>query len=99
MVNAQYNIAKAGSLPARIAGNMRRQMFDMFLRESRIAASDTILDVGATSDRTYDHSNYLEAWYPHKDRITAVGIDNAGFIESVYPGVKFVRADGHDLPF
>jgi ubiquinone/menaquinone biosynthesis C-methylase UbiE len=99
MVNAQYNIAKAGSLPARIAGKMRRQMFDMFLRESRIAASDTILDVGATSDRTYDHSNYLEAWYPHKDRITAVGIDDASFLEKVYPGLTFRQANGLNLPF
>jgi hypothetical protein len=99
MVNAQYNIAKAGSLPARIAGKMRRQMFDMFLRKSRVSASDTILDVGATSDRTYDHSNYFEAWYPYKDRITAVGIDDASFLEKLYPGLTFRQANGLNLPF
>jgi len=55
--------------------------------------------VGATSDRSYDHSNYLEAWHPHKHRVTAVGIDEASFLETVYPGMTFVQADGRDLPF
>ena len=31
--------------------------------------------------------------------ITAVGIDDATFLESLYPGMLFVRADGRDLPF
>jgi hypothetical protein len=65
----------------------------------KIEAADTILDIGATSDRNYDHSNYLEAWYPHKSRITAVGIDNAAWIELEYPGVRFIKADGRALPF
>lgn len=58
-----------------------------------------MVDVGATSDRSYSHSNYLEAWYPHKHRVTAVGIDDAAFLEQLYPGIRFVRADGRDLPF
>jgi hypothetical protein len=55
--------------------------------------------MGVTSDRTYSHSNYFENWYPYKDRITACGMDNAGFLEEVYPGLRFVRADGRNLPF
>jgi SAM-dependent methyltransferase len=74
-------------------------MFAMFVRMTGISADDALLDVGVTTDRSYDHSNYLEAWYPQKARITAVGIDDASFLESVYPGVRFVRADGGDLPF
>lgn len=98
-VNAQYNVAKPGSLPVRIAGNQRRKMFAVFLAASGIQPEDAVLDVGATSDQSYDHSNYLETWYPHKARITAVGIDNAKFLETSYPGLRFVQADGRDLPF
>jgi hypothetical protein len=64
-----------------------------------VEALDTILDIGVANDRSYDHSNYLEAWYPCRNRITAAGIDNAAFLTSLYPGVKFLRADGRDLPF
>jgi hypothetical protein len=97
--NAQYNVAKPESLPVRIAGRQRRRMFEMFLATSAATADDTVLDVGVTSDRSYDHSNYLEAWYPHKHRITAAGIDEATFLEQIYPGLRYIRADGRDLPF
>jgi hypothetical protein len=70
--NAQYNIAKPGSLPVRVAAYQRKKMFAAFVEMSGIATGATLLDVGATGDRTYDHSNYLEAWYPEKDHITAV---------------------------
>jgi hypothetical protein len=97
--NAQYNVAKPDSLPVRIAAYQRRRMFDAFLDATGVAQADTILDVGVTSDRTYGHSNYLEAWYPYKNRITAAGIDDAGFLERLYPGLRFIQADGRDLPF
>jgi len=97
--NAQYNVAKPGSLPVRIAAHQRRRMFQAFLDATGITPADTILDVGATSDQSYAHSNYFEAWYPHKNRITAAGVDDAGFLERLYPGVRFIFADGRDLPF
>ena len=97
--NAQYNVAAPKSLPVRIAGRQRRVMFNSFVRAAAAAPSDTILDVGVTSDQTYDHSNYLKSWYPHKGMITAVGIDDATFLEGLYPGLRFVHADGRDLPF
>jgi ubiquinone/menaquinone biosynthesis C-methylase UbiE len=98
-VNAQYNVASPDSLPVRLAAKMRRRMFELFLREFSPNEGQTILDVGATSDDTYEASNYLEAWYPHKQDLTAVGIDDAAFLEARYPGLRFVRADGRDLPF
>jgi ubiquinone/menaquinone biosynthesis C-methylase UbiE len=99
VINAQYNLAAPESFPVKIAGHQRRKMFKAFIGLMSIGNDDTILDVGVTSDRTYDHSNYLEAWYPHKAHVTAVGIDNAVFIESLYPGIKFVQANGCSLPF
>jgi hypothetical protein len=97
--NAQFNVAAPDSLPVRIAAYQRRKMFDRFLSQTGITADESILDVGVTSDRTYAASNYLEAWYPHRSAITAAGIDDASFLCSQYPGVRFVRANGLALPF
>lgn len=97
-INAQYNVVTPGSFPDRLAAYMRRKMYREFLAIG-VRPEDTILDVGATSDRTQIASNYLEAWYPHKDRVTACGLDDASFLEDTYPGMRFVRADGRDLPF
>lgn len=99
-VNAQYNVARPDSLPVRIAAYQRRRMFNVFLATCALPdPTKTILDIGVTSDRSYEASNYLEAWYPYKDRITAAGIDDASFLCDLYPGVKFVEADALDLPF
>jgi ubiquinone/menaquinone biosynthesis C-methylase UbiE len=97
--NRQYNLASPDSLAIKIATYQRRRMYERFLDECAVAPSDSILDVGVTCDRTYENSNYLEAWYPHKDKITATGIDDASFLEDLYPGLVFVQADGLDLPF
>ncbi len=97
--NAQYNLAAPDSLPVRIAGMQRRKMYEAFL-DLGLGPNDTVLDIGATSDRSYDHSNYFEAWYPFKHRITALGIDDgAAFLEAAHPGLKFVTGDGRRLPF
>jgi hypothetical protein len=74
-------------------------MYERFLMEANVVANDTILDVGVSGDRSYAFSNYLEQWYPHKAAIIALGIDDAAFLTEVYPGVRFVRANGLRLPF
>lgn len=96
-LNAQYNLAAAGGLTDRISTMMRRKMYACFA--VRVDARDRILDVGVTSDREQMASNYLEAWHPWKERITACGIDDASFLEKMYPGMAFVQADGRNLPF
>lgn len=97
-INAQYNVASAGGLTDRVSTWQRRRMYARFIAAG-VSIDDTILDVGVTSDREQQASNYLEAWHPRKDRITACGIDDASFLEADYPGVRFVRADGKALPF
>jgi hypothetical protein len=97
-INAQYNVARGGGITDRISTHVRRRMYARFIAAG-VAADDDLLDVGVTSDRDQLASNYLEAWYPRKDRITACGIDDASFLEEVYPGMRFVHADGKALPF
>jgi hypothetical protein len=96
--NKQFNLTIPGSLPVRIGTYQRRRMYESFLIETEIGADDTILDVGVAADVTYESSNYLEQWYAHKRAITAVGIDDAAFLERLY-GMRFVRASGLHLPF
>ena len=97
--NAQYNLARADSLSIRIATQMREQMFAAFMRELRPAEAESVVDVGVTSDQSYASSNYFERLYPYKHRITACGLDDARFLEDLYPGLRFVTADALDLPF
>ena len=97
-INAQYNVVQPGSLPDRLAAHMRKKMYQRFLATG-VQPADSLLDVGVTSDRSQIASNYLEAWYPFKDKLTACGIDDASFLETLYPGVRFVHGDGTQLPF
>lgn len=97
--NAQYNLASPDSLSVRVAARVRARMFESFMREFSPGAEATVLDIGVTSDQSYASSNYLEALYPHKERITAAGIDDASFLEQRYPGLKFVFANALHLPF
>jgi hypothetical protein len=97
--SAVWGESKPGSLPTRIAKRQRQQMFNRCLGSLSPASEQTILDVGVTNDRLHDHSNYFEAWYPHKSRITAAGLEDASFLEELYPGLRFVQANALDLPF
>ncbi len=74
-------------------------MFAAFMAWTQPEPHHSVLDVGATADREYSHSNYFEAWYPHTDRIIAVGLQDASFLEQKHPGMRFVFADGRMLPF
>jgi hypothetical protein len=97
--SAKWGDSAPGSLPTRIARRQRQRMFGRFVQTLSPAPDMDILDVGATDDRLHDHSNYFEAWYPHKSRITASGLEDASFLEERYPGVRFVQADARKLPF
>jgi ubiquinone/menaquinone biosynthesis C-methylase UbiE len=97
--NKQYNLAAPEGLTSRIIGYQRRRMYDRFLAATGVTSADSILDVGATGDQSYGWSNYLEEWYPHKASLTATGIDDAGFLEALHPGLRFVRANALGLPF
>lgn len=97
--NEQYNVAGADSLAVKLAGYQRRRMFDRFMAAVQPRPDDCMLDIGVTAERSYPSSNYFEKWYPYKNRITAAGLDDAAFLEEEFPGLRFVKADGRNLPF
>ena len=96
---AQYTLIAPAALPARLAAYQRSKMFGAYLGFAGANRADTVLDIGATSDRSFEHSNYFEAWYPNKQKLTASGVDNAAFLQRSYPGLRFLCADGRNLPF
>ena len=97
--NKQYNYAASTSLSVRIATKVRRQMFERFMAYFNPTMNDTVLDIGVTADQSYSSSNYFEALYPFKSQITACGLDDASFLETQYPGVKFQFGNALQLPF
>jgi ubiquinone/menaquinone biosynthesis C-methylase UbiE len=97
--NAQLNLAAPDSLSVRIAARVREEMFERFMQVMEPIESEKVLDIGVTSDQSYESSNYFEALYPWKQRITAAGLDDASFLERQFPGVRFVPADATALPF
>ena len=97
--NAQYNLASPDSFAVRTATRVRREMYELFMSQLGPGEADEILDLGVTSDQSYASSNYFEALHPFKNRITAAGIDNAEFLERLYPGIRFRRANALNLPF
>ena len=97
--NAQYNLAKVDSITHKLGLRVRRQMFVYFMERFAPTSADTVLDVGVTSDDQYAASNYFELLYPFKNNIIAAGIDDASFLEALYPGLRFVKASALDMPF
>ena len=97
--NAQYNLSKPDSLAVRVATRVRRDMFSKFMLEFMPTPDDSVLDIGVTSDQSYSSSNYFEALYPHKNRVVAAGLQDASFLETLYPGTRYLRADALRLPF
>jgi SAM-dependent methyltransferase len=77
----------------------RKGMFATFMRELVPAPDCTIVDVGVTPERASREANFFEALYPYKHKLTATSIEDASYLESEYPGVRFVQTDGDRLPF
>lgn len=74
-------------------------MFDLFMHVMQPTSMTSILDLGVTPDRSLPESNYFEKFYPYKNKITAVSIEDASFLEEEYPGLRFVHIKPGDLPF
>jgi Methyltransferase domain len=93
------------ALAGRLSLRSRRSKFRLFMETFRPDEATTIVDVGVAdsgfgegggSASTY---NFLEAMYPWRRRITAVGLVELPHFQQAFPDVAWVRADGRDLPF
>lgn len=76
----------------------RARRYERFVDLMRPGHESTILDVGVM-DSAWRSSNFLEASYPWRERITAVALQPADHFERQFPQVRLVIADGRALPF
>ncbi|MEG4800663.1 class I SAM-dependent methyltransferase [Microcoleus sp. ARI1-B5] len=96
--SSEYVGPKLGGFATKLSWYARQKMFDLLMALANPSADTTVLDVGVTSDRRED-CNFFEKLYPYPHQITAVGMEDAAFLEEEYPGLKYVRSDGSSLPF
>jgi hypothetical protein len=81
-----------------LSWHVRKKIFAAFMEYARPTEDTSVLDVGATSDRRRD-SNFFEKLYPYPHRITAIGTEDAFFLQEEFPGLKYVKTDGAKIPF
>jgi hypothetical protein len=77
----------------------RKEMFGILQKLVSFENLQQVLDVGATADKLHPESNYFEQFYPYKEHITALSNQDAKFLETQYPGSKFVQGNGLNMPF
>lgn len=101
MNNSPY-YKDTGRIPftSRISLLFRERIFAKFMVNVKPDANHKILDIGVTCDDQYQESNYFERLYPYKDKIVCVGTEDGSYLETKYPGIKFIHIIPHaPLPF
>lgn len=86
------------SIVERVSLAARKKMLNRLLQAAHPTDATSVLDIGVTSDARLD-SNFFESHYPYPNKITAVGLEDASFLEERHPGLRFVQADALSLPF
>lgn len=89
---------KTPTLQSDIAKRMRIQMFEALMRMAYLCSESTVLDVGVTVYRD-ESCNFFEKLYRYPHKITAVSTEDAHFLEKEFSGLRFIKADGLNLPF
>jgi SAM-dependent methyltransferase len=88
------------ALASKISVQYREKMFAKFMANINPKPEHKVLDIGVTNDDKFQESNYFERLYPYKDRIVCVGTEDGSYLETKYPGIKFIKvAPGERLPF
>ncbi len=92
-IGARSNFINRASLA------VRREIYHAVDARTDLASLRNVLDVGVTSDCERVESNFFEAMFPNKDRLTAFSDQDASWLEERHPGLTFVRGDGRAMPF
>lgn len=94
-----YQAVPPRSLGERLTIAARDRIYADFVRYCAPAPDDTILDIGV-SDVVNDAANMLERSYPHRDKITALGLGSGEDFRAAFPAVAYRRIEPHQpLPF
>jgi len=85
---------------SKVRYNGRKKVYSIFVTMCTPSENDTIIDIGVTPDESLKESNFFEQFYPYKNKITAVSIEDASFLEQKYNGLKFVQIEKNEnFPF
>jgi len=95
---SNYIAPRLNGFAENLALYVRKKIYRRTIGSLNITRALKVIDLGVTSDNSKD-SNYFEKLYPYPERITAVGLENAKYLEESHPGLKFVKADVCNLPF
>jgi SAM-dependent methyltransferase len=83
-----------------LALTARRRIFDAFMRECRPKPGESVADFGVSGHREHPVHYFFEAFYPYKDRVTAIGqaAEDAHWFPEQFPGLTFLEADLRHIP-
>jgi hypothetical protein len=98
-MNEQIYLAHDSSLINRISYAKRKEMFQKLSNLLNFENLQQVLDVGATADKSHSESNFFEQFFPAKNKITAFSNQDAKFLETEYPGLRFIQGNGLNMPF
>ncbi|MEM4271127.1 MAG: protein kinase, partial [Candidatus Pacearchaeota archaeon] len=75
-----------------------KDKYTIFEEISKYSNETKVLDVGVSAQDN-PSSNFFEQLYPFKENLTAVGLGDFFELEKIYYGIKYIKADGRNLPF
>ena len=81
-----------------LSGRVRRKMFDLFMRECRPSPESRVGDLGVTTNQGTPVHYFFETLYPWKEKLTAVGREEAYWYPEKFPGLKYINADLRSIP-
>lgn len=94
-----YSVLKPRSLKDKTALRKRKAIYDVLSSLVDLKSIDNVLDVGVTADRDLLASNFFEVLFPSPGKITALSNQDASWMETVYPGLRFLQGDACDMNF
>lgn len=99
MSEINYSQQKPQGLLDQLALKKRLAMLALFKKHFPDEKISHILDVGVTADKDAKSSNYLENFYPHKNKITGLSNQALDNLAAHYPEIKFQMGDACALPY
>lgn len=81
-----------------LSERVRRKVFHLFMRECGPTPESLVGDLGVTANQGHPVHYFFEALYPWKNKLTAVGREEAYWYPERFPGMTYINADLRSIP-
>jgi len=83
-----------------VALAVRREIFEIFMRECQPGPDERVADFGVSGHRDHPVHYFFESMYPHRENLTAIGraAEDAEWMPDQFPGLSFLEADLRSIP-